>query len=106
MKEIGIGLDSNYDLKVEEKVVDGKICKSLVIENITAQNQALLLLCHKGEFKEDPMAGVGINDIIHEHDFISIKREIMYQLERDGQRVSRLVLNSNNLEIESFYRKD
>jgi hypothetical protein len=103
-KETGIQLNENYDLTVSvRRDAVGKIISGLVIGNVMYQTQALLLLAHKGEFKEHPAAGVGINDIVNDNDFDLWKREITAQMEADGQRVTRLSLDANGLTLEAAY---
>jgi hypothetical protein len=103
-KGTGIQLNEDYDLTISvRRDAMGKIISGLVIGNITHQTQALLLLAHKGEFKEYPTVGVGINDIVNDNDFDLWKREITAQMEADGQRIKRLVLNERGLTLEAGY---
>jgi hypothetical protein len=104
MKGTGIQLDSNYDLIIQVKYdAQGKIAGGLSTGNVTYQNQALLLLAYKGEFKENPTVGVGINDVCNDGDFWLWKREITTQLEADGQRITRLSLDERGLILEANY---
>jgi hypothetical protein len=99
-RSAGIQLGSDYDLQV--RVVrneQGLIVSGLCVGNTLEQRQALLLLCQKGEVKEDPLLGVGIGDIVNDHDFRLWKREIIDQFERDGQRIERLVITPEGLEV-------
>lgn len=92
----GIQLNADYDLFVK----NGK----MVLGETTPQNQALILLAHKGEFKEHPLMGVGLPDIVNDHDFNAWKREITEQLEADGQRIDKLELNADGLTLEAVYK--
>lgn len=106
MKNRGVALNEHYEVKVVERFFDGKLRKTLTIdEDITHQNQALILMCQKGEVKSDPMLGVGIDNIVGESDFLAIRAEIMRQLEREGQRVDRLVVGPDRLIVEAVYHK-
>ena len=104
MGKAGIQLNEDYDLAISVKRdAMGKIISGLTIGNIVYQNQALLLLAHKGEFKEHPVAGVGINDVVWDNDFNLWKREITAQIEADGQRITRLSLDENGLILDAGY---
>lgn len=71
-------------------VADG----GMVIDDACQQNQAFLLIGNKGEF-EDAGMGVGIQDMINDHEFGIWRRAIMEQLEADGQFVDYLEINQN-----------
>jgi hypothetical protein len=104
MKGTGIQLDNNYDLIIRvRRDAQGKITGGLSTGGIACQNQALLLLAHKGELKEHPLAGIGINDVIGDSDFDLWKREITAQIEADGQRIKRLSLDEKGLMLEAGY---
>jgi len=104
MKNIGTQLDSDYDLAVQvRRDITGKIMGGAVIGDVTYQNQAMLLVGHKGEFKEHPTVGVGINDICNDNDLTLWRREITTQIEGDGQRISKLQLNGQGLTLEAKY---
>jgi hypothetical protein len=103
-KGIGIQLNEDYDLAISvRRDAAGKIISGLLVGNITYQTQALLLLAHKGEFKEHPLVGIGINDVIGDNDFDLWKREITAQMEADGQRIARLSLDEKGLMLEAGY---
>ena len=104
MKGVGIQLGDNYDLVIQvQRDAQGKIAGGLSIGDVTYQNQALLLLAHKGEFKEYPTAGVGLGDMVNDNDYALWKREIANQIEGDGQRISRLSLDEKGLILEAEY---
>jgi hypothetical protein len=104
MKGTGIQLDNNYDLVIQvQRDAQGKIISGLSIGGVTYQNQALLLLAHKGEFKEYPTIGAGIGDVVNDNDFSLWEREIANQIESDGQRITRLSLDEKGLILEANY---
>jgi hypothetical protein len=92
----GIALDGEYDLKLENGF--------MVLEEITAQNQALLLLANKGELKEYPLAGVGVEDMILAHNFETMRGEIINQLEADGQAVKSVKVTASGIAIDAQYK--
>lgn len=94
----------DYDIKIDvKKGLDGKITSGLEVGDILRQNQALILVMHKGELKENPSVGVGISDIINDHQLDKWRAEIREQLEMDGQKVDSIVLSTDKLIIEAEY---
>lgn len=94
----------DYDLAVKvEKDNAGKIISGVVIGDTLHQNQALILQMHKGELHEDPSVGVGISDMLLDHDSESWKREIREQMELDGQTVNSVSIEANDIIIDSTY---
>jgi hypothetical protein len=104
MKNIGLQLKGDYDLTIRVKKDSmGKIVSGLTIGDVTYQNQAIILLAQKGELKENPITGVGINDMCNDSDFGMFKREITRQIEGDGQRIKKLVIDTNRMVLEANY---
>lgn len=94
----------DYDLAVKvEKDNAGKIISGIAIGDTLQQNQALILQMHKGELHEDPSVGVGISDMLLDHDSESWKREIREQMELDGQTVNSVSIEGNDIIIDSTY---
>lgn len=66
--EILIDPDSG-DLQVStERDALGLIAQGLESGDTTYQNQAIILQASKGEFKEYPTLGVGISDMVNDHE--------------------------------------
>lgn len=96
---------TDYDIDVKvQRDSSGKIVSGMVVGDILAQNQALILQLHKGELKEDPSVGVGISDMLLDSDLQNWSREIREQMELDGQTVDRIILTNDELRIEARYR--
>ena len=90
-------LDNEMDLIIE----DG----DFVVEESTLQHQNILLLSHKGQFKQSPTIGVGI-DIFLNDEVTSdeIRRRIQEQFELDGMTIQKLKINGRtNLTIIAPY---
>ena len=106
-KSIGILLDPTTGdlLAAAQRDAAGMIAQGLEIGTTTFQNQALILQASKGEFKEYPMLGVGISDILGDDDATGWKREIALQLEADGMKVKTVDLDLKNdkLTIDADY---
>ena len=87
---------NGYDLLIQ----NGK----MTIGETTPQNQAFLLVSHNGDFKENPLIGVGLPDIVNDNDFEAWKRSITEQFELDGQRIDKMELTSKGLILEASYK--
>lgn len=77
----------------------------ITLGETTAQNQALILATRKGEWKESPLLGVGLEDIVNDHDFSGWKRLIAEQLEMDGQQIDLLTIDGKGLRLEAHYKE-
>lgn len=95
-------IDYDLDIKV---VTDesGRILSGLVVGDILHQNQALLLVFHKGDLKDDVSVGVGIDRMTLDNDRLTWSREIREQLEMDGQKVEDVKIESNTIKIQASY---
>ena len=94
----------DYDVRVAvRKDAAGKIAEGLVVGDILRQNQALILVLHKGELKSDPSVGVGLSDMLLDHDLLTWKREIREQMELDGQTVRNVSIDNDKIVIDSEY---
>lgn len=75
------------------------------VGEVLEQNQYLLLTTHQGEWKESPLVGVGIGDIVNDNDLAKWERAISEALEQDGQTIERLELTTEKLTIKTSYRQ-
>ena len=97
---IDILLNSEMDLLFE----DG----DLVHGESTRQHQQLLLLSQKGEWREFPTRGIGVQDWILDNSPGDLNGQIKRQFEADGMTVQQVKARVNssgisNLEIEAVY---
>lgn len=92
----GILLDENYELIINQE--------GLALGETTPQNQALIIQCHKGEFKENPAIGVGIEDMLLDHDPLRWRQRIREALEIDGQEVESVKISTSEITINAKYR--
>lgn len=81
----------------------GKITSGVVIGDVLAQNQAVILTMHKGELKERPELGVGINDMLLDHNPLYWRTIIREALELDGQKVRNVKITKSDISIDSTY---
>lgn len=95
---------TDYDLAIKVKRDRyGKITSGLVVGDILHQNQAIILTLRPGELKENASVGVGLGDMLLEHDTMAIRREIRQQLEMDGQTVSSVEVTNKHVTIDATY---
>ena len=103
-KDIGIQLNNDLGLNVRVvKDSSGMITSGLTVGNTLYQNQYLILQSQKGEFKEYPTLGVGINDMANDDDLTSWKKTIREELAKDGIKVNKLVLTSSGMSLDATY---
>lgn len=102
----GISLDTNtYDAVVNVKHdALGYITEGLSVGDTTYQNQALILGLRKGEFKEYPTFGVGLEDCLNDNDFVELEREIRKQFKSDGLWVKTVEISHSGIKIEANYK--
>lgn len=75
-----IVLDQNKDLAIVNGDFD--------ISTSDAQNQLLIILSEKGEFKEFPEVGIAIQTMLNDEEYQEIILEIKKQLEYDGMSIN------------------
>lgn len=93
------------DLSVEVvKDASGKIVSGLKIGDTLEQNKALILITHPGELKFNPDLGVGISDMLLDHDYLNYRHRIREHFAKDGLKVTHLDLYENKpLRIDANY---
>lgn len=105
MRGTGILFNDNYELKVQPvRDATGKIVSGVQVGQTINQNTGLILICRKGEFKQEPTLGVGIEDILLDNDYLDWRRKIRVNLELDEQKVNEIKFSSvDNLFIDADY---
>ena len=92
------GIILNEDLTL--KVVNG----SMVIDDTTYQNQQILLLADKGDFKNKPMRGVGTKRYLESAQPDELAREIRTEFIADGMKVNSIKIpQTGQLNIDATY---
>jgi len=80
-KPFDILLDDNFDLQTKGG--------DFVLGDASLQNQQLILLSHKGEWKQNPLVGVGIsNYLLDDVTIHEMHQEIQKQFSIDGMIVN------------------
>ena len=95
-KGIGIQLDANCGLMISNG--------SLQIGSTLYQNQFLILKAQKGELKEYPTLGCGIDDITNDEDLDAWQKSIREEMAKDGMQVSEFGINSNGMTLVADYK--
>lgn len=107
MKEKGIMLNAlTADLDIDPvRNTARKIIQGLYIGNCTTQNMRGIIRAHPGEFREYPLLGVGIDDMLLSHDSLVYKHKIREHLTSDGFTVSRIDIDviGQKMEINANY---
>jgi len=69
------------------------------------QHQEHILLANKGDYKEFPELGVGINNMLNEDDYMPFLIESKKNLEYDGMKINNIKFEENgNLNIDGYYK--
>lgn len=68
------------------------------------QSQSLLLLTCKGEWKQNPTAGVGVGSYLETASTDALSREIREQFSRDGMQVDSVLIRNSQLYIEASWK--
>ena len=91
-------LDETFDLKIDE------ITGDFITGDTTHQNQGLILLASKGEFRQFPFVGVGLRYYVEDDKLGSLKPELTKQLTLDGMTVNNIsVFTDGRVEIDASY---
>ena len=99
----GIQLDGFEPSVKVRRGADGRITEGLQVGDTLRQNQALILVLHKGELKERPSLGCGIEDMLLDNDPMYWRSMIREQLEMDGQTVSKVAVTKTDIVIDAAY---
>ncbi|HBX45560.1 hypothetical protein [Limibacterium fermenti] len=83
---------------------NGKILQGVQIGDITKQNIASILTMHPGELKENPVVGVGIGNMLLDHDYLLYKHKIRQQLDIEGMQINHLEISGQNIQVNAEYK--
>lgn len=76
-----------------------------VIGESTEQHIKAILIANKGEFRDVPFFGVGLNGYLKEDgQQVVLKREIEKMMTLDGMQVNKIQVSNSLYEIEGFYK--
>lgn len=89
-------LNTSNDLLIEND--------DLVIAESTRQHQMCLLKTSKGQLKESPLVGVGVEMYLNsENEIGGLLGDIKQEFEKDGMAVKSLSFSDNKINIDASY---
>lgn len=101
----GMLIDDSGELQVQvKKESNGLITQGLVLGDITFQNQELIVLAEKGEFKEMPTKGVGISSYLDDETPDSLLRAIRTELSNEDMEVKKVGFEEDKIVIDAKYK--
>ncbi len=77
----GILLDDNYELRIEPVISNGLIVSGLVIGSTAYQRCRLIAEAQKGEIKEHPTLGFGIEKYLRSQ--LTMKQQFIVELQKE-----------------------
>lgn len=77
----------------------------IAIGDTSQQNQYLILASHPGEWKENPLLGVGIGDYVNDNETDDIKHTIRENFKTDGIIISKMTVKPGDVRITAEYKK-
>lgn len=90
-------LDNSGDLKLQNG--------DFVLGYSDNQHQEHILMATKGEFKEFPELGVGLNRMLSDDDYVPFLIDAKKNLEYDGMKINNIKFEENgNLNIDGYYK--
>lgn len=112
-KNIGIQIQGDgdhpdfMDIHVEvQRDAQGLIVQGMVVEDCVEQNKALILITHPGEWKMNPTLGVGLSNLLLDHDYLAWRHRIREQFALDDLVIYQLDLFPNKpFVIDANYKK-
>jgi len=72
---------------------------TMAVEETQAQEEYLVLVTQRGEWKENPLVGVGVSGMVGDEDLRYWKREITENLARVGIKIKGVSLKNGILEL-------
>lgn len=89
-------LTEDFDLFIEND--------DFKVGDTTHQNQGLIMLANKGEFRQFPFLGVGLMQYLHDERVTELKSELTEQLTLDGMTVNSVKVDRRGrVEIDASY---
>ena len=105
MKNTGIQLTNDCELAISvQRDTGGLIISGILVGNTLYQNQYLILKAQKGEIKEFPTLGCGIDDLANDDDLNAWQKLIREEMDKDGMQVNKLTIDESGMTLEANYR--
>ena len=105
MKNTGILLTNECELAISvQRDTSGLITSGMLVGNTLYQNQYIILKAQKGELKENPTLGCGIDDLANDDDLNAWQKLIREEMDKDGMQVNKLTINESGMALEADYK--
>ena len=75
------------------------------VGDTSQQNQYLILATHPGEWKENPLIGVGIGDYVNDNETDFVSHNIHEQFRMDGITIDQMTVKPGDIHIAASYQK-
>lgn len=99
----GIQLSGDLDIMIDpRRDAGGTIISGLNVGDTLYQNQYMILAAQKGEIKEFPDMGVGLEEIVNDNQIPAWRKTIYQELEKDGFRVTKVDIRNGSGEMSIF----
>jgi len=92
-----------FDLDINLTTDRQGLKTGLQVGNTLYQNQAVILTAKRGEIKEYPAFGIGIEEMLNDNEFSLWQSRIVRDMELDGMKVLRLVINEKGIDLNAIY---
>ena len=102
-KQTGIRF-SGGDVEISlKRDINGLLTSGLTVGEVTALNQQRILSAGRGWFAASPLTGADLTLFLLDDDTDALSREIVSQMNADGQSVKKIVINEGQIELEAGY---
>jgi len=104
-KGIGIQLIGSGDLNMSVLRDENEmIISGITVGDTLYQNQYIILKAQKGDLKENPVLGVGLDDMTNDDDILSWKKAIREEFAKDLLKVSTLTIDNSGITLQADYQ--
>lgn len=93
------------DILVEDSLDLAISAGDFIAAGATRQHQRSLLLAQKGDLRQHPTSGVGVEGYLNGEETGGLLVEIRSQFELDGMRIEQLGLSSGELNVIAQYHE-
>ena len=74
-----------------------------VMGEATKQHQRKLMMTQKGEYKQNPLTGVGVANYLDDENPDDLMRETRKQFVQDGMTVNKLLMTTKGISVDANY---
>lgn len=93
-----------YGIQLDETTKDLKIVNgAMVVGEVSEQNQYVILTVNKGEIKETPTLGIGIDTYTNDNNTDELKHSIRENFRMDGLTIRKMSIEQGKININADY---